>query len=73
MPVGDPLHTFDQKLGGNGIDEIGEQDDQGTPLEPGVEFGETQREIGLLVVIVELGGSALQARRSSTRRPVPVP
>ncbi len=68
MPVGDPLHALDQQLGGDGIDEIGEQDDQRAPLEANVELGQTEREIGLLMMVVELGGGALDARESSTRR-----
>ena len=44
-----------------GIDEIGEQDDQRAPLEPRIELGQAEREIGLLVMVVELGGRALDA------------
>ena len=63
MPVGDPLHALDQQLGGDRVDEIGEQDHQRAPLEPRVQLGEAEREIGLLVLIVELGGGALDAAR----------
>ena len=33
-------------------------------LQPGIELGEAEREIGLLVLIVELGGGALDAREA---------
>ncbi len=61
MPVGDPLHALDQQLGGDGIDEIGEQDDERAPLEARIELGQAEGEIGLLVMVVELGGRALDA------------
>ena len=64
MPVGDPLHAFDQQLGRDRVDEIGEQDHQRAALEPRIELGEPEREIGLLVVIVEFGGRALEAREA---------
>ena len=64
MPVGDPLHAFDQELGGDGVDEVGEQDHQRPALEPRIELGEPEREVGLLVMIVELGRGALQARKA---------
>ena len=37
-----PLHAFDQKLGGDRVDEIGEQDDESAALEANVEFGQGQ-------------------------------
>ena len=69
--VGDPLQAFDQQLGGDRVDEIGEQDDQRAALEPGIELGEAEREIGLLVMIVELGGGALDAREARMPRSGP--
>ena len=73
MPIGHTLHAFDQQLGRDRIDEIGEQNDQRAALEPRVELGKAEGEIGLLVMVVELGGRALRGARSSRRRgPAPV-
>ena len=68
VPVRHPLHALDQQLGRDGVDEVGEQDDQRAPLEPRIELGQTEGEIGLLVMVVELGGGALDTARSSTPR-----
>jgi hypothetical protein len=64
MPVGNPLHAFDQELGRDRVDEVGEQDDERAALEPGVELGEAKREVGLLMLIVELGGRAADAGKA---------
>ena len=41
MAVGHPLHALDQQLGGDGVDEIGEQDDQRAP-QPRIELGQAR-------------------------------
>ena len=64
MSVRNPLHAFDEKLGGDRVDEIGEQDDEGTALEPRVELGETQGKVGLLMMVSQLGGGALDAGKA---------
>src|SRR5262249_58177858 len=46
------------------IDEVGEQDDQRPALEPGVELGEAEREIGLLMLVAELRGRAADAGKA---------
>ena len=75
VPVGHPLHALDQQLGRDGIDEIGEQDDQRAPLEPRIELGQAEGEIGLLMMVVELGGGALDAAeaRHAADRPEILP
>ena len=64
MAAGHALHAFDQQLGGNGVDEIGEQDDQRAPLEPRAELGQAEGEIRLLVIIGKLRGRALDPRQA---------
>ena len=75
VPVGHALHALDQQLGRDRVDEIGEQDDQRAPLEPRIELGQAEGEIGLLVMVVELGGGALDAAeaRHAADRPQILP
>ena len=68
MAICDPLHALDQQLGGDRIDEIGEQDDQRAALEPRIELGEAEGEIGLLMMVVEARRWRAGCARSSTRR-----
>ena len=68
MLVRDPLHAFDQELSRDRIDKVGEQDHQRAALEPRIELGNPKSEIGLLVVIVEFGGGALERMKPATPR-----
>src|SRR5215831_14458784 len=64
MAIGNSLHAFDQELGRDRIDEVGEQDDQRAALEPGIELGEAEREVRLLMLVAQLGGRAANAGKA---------
>jgi len=57
---GQALQVLDHELGGDVVDEVGEDDDQGAPLEARSELGEAEGEVGLFVPIVDVGAQVLE-------------
>ena len=61
MTAREPGDVVDHQLGGDGVEEVGEQHDQRAAAQPGRQLGERQRVVGLDRAVVDLGRHRLQA------------